>query len=64
MCWIRAGSHFQSRNRFAKSMFAYLMNLGLADSADGSQDLEMDLLIGTDFTHLLYLDHAVFYLYH
>ena len=40
-------------------MFTHLMNLALADSADGSQDVNIDLLIGADFAHLFYLDHVV-----
>ena len=44
---------------FAKSMLTHLTHLALTDCADGSKDLEIDLLNGADFTHLFHLDHVV-----
>ena len=44
---------------FAQANYSHLRNLPLADSGDGSQDLEIDILIGADFVHLFMLDQVI-----
>ena len=44
---------------FAQANYSHIKNLPLADSGDGSQDLDIDILIGADFVHLFMLDQVV-----
>ena len=44
---------------FAQANYSHIKNLPLADSGDGSQDLDIDILIGADFVHLFMFDQVV-----